>query len=45
MGSGVCYNCRVKKKLSTKDQRADLFTKALPGPTFLKFREEMMHLP
>jgi hypothetical protein len=32
-------------RINTKDQRADLFTKALPGPTFLKFREEMMHLP
>jgi hypothetical protein len=32
-------------RINTKDQRADLFTRALPGPTFLKFREEMMHLP
>ena len=30
-------------RIDTKDQRADLFTKALPGPVFLKFRNEMMY--
>jgi hypothetical protein len=32
-------------RINTKDQRADVFTKALPGPTFLKFRNEMMCTP
>ena len=32
-------------RINTKDQRADLLTKALPGPAFLKFRNEMMYLP
>jgi len=30
-------------RIDTKDQRADLFTKALPGPAFLKFRNEMIY--
>ena len=32
-------------KIDTKDQLADGFTKALPGPLFFAFRELMLHSP
>jgi hypothetical protein len=32
-------------RINSKDQRADGFTKALPTPAFMTFRNLVLHLP